>query len=44
MIYQCFPFVEDRINLFPDEPYQGFGLEPESNKFLSLNCPELELP
>jgi hypothetical protein len=44
MIYQCYPFVQDSIKLFPNEPYRGFGLEPESNKLLSLNCPELEDP
>ena len=42
MIYQCYPFTKDRMSLFSDEPYRGFGLEPESNKLLSLNCPELK--
>jgi len=44
MIYQCYPFKKDRINVFPEEPYKGFGLEPEVNKLLTLNCPELKDP
>lgn len=42
MIYQCYPFTKDRMSLFTQEPYKGFGLEPSSNKLLTLNCPELK--
>jgi hypothetical protein len=40
MIYQCF-YRKDHP-LFSEEPYVGFGLEPEVNDSLFTNCPELE--
>lgn len=42
MIYQCYPKKQDEASLFVEEPYTGFGLEPDVNKNLFLNCPELE--
>ena len=42
MIYQCFPFAQDAANLFSEEPYKAFGLEPDVNGVLFKNCPELE--
>ncbi|MHA1482113.1 MAG: hypothetical protein ACTSQA_01585 [Candidatus Heimdallarchaeaceae archaeon] len=42
MLYQCYPKNEHESMLFPQEPYTGFGLEPEVNQDLFLNCPELE--
>tara|TARA_R100001244_G_scaffold118861_1_gene88584 strand:+ start:296 stop:1015 length:720 start_codon:yes stop_codon:yes gene_type:complete len=44
MIYQCYPKKENEKSLFSEEPYEGFGLEPEVNESLFLNCPELEDP
>ena len=44
MIYQCYAREEDKSSLFPAGPYEGFGLEPEVNDTLFLNCPELEDP
>ena len=42
MIYQCYPTKEIQKCMFFEEPYEGFGLEPEANKDLFNNCPELE--
>lgn len=42
MIYQCF-YRKDHP-LFSEEPYVGFGLEPDVNERLFENCPELENP
>jgi len=44
MIYQCYPKKENQKNLFQSDPYVGFGLEPDVNEDLFLNCPELEDP
>jgi len=44
MIYQCYARKEDRKHLFIGGPYKGFGLEPDVNKRLFENCPELEDP
>ena len=40
MIHQC--FYKEGQDLFQEEPYEGFGLEPEVNSALYDNCPELE--
>ena len=42
MIYQCYFKKDHEHSLFPLEPYKGFGLEPEVNSDITLNCPELE--
>lgn len=42
MIYQCYFKKEQEPLLFKQHPYIGFGLEPEVNSELFLNCPELE--
>ncbi len=44
MIFQCYPKSEYKKDLFKTEPYQGFGLERDVNKLLTLNCPELVDP
>lgn len=42
MIYQCYFRPEQRDRLFGNAAiYRGFGLEPEVNPDLTLNCPEL---
>jgi hypothetical protein len=41
LIYQCYPAKEDKKNVFLENAYKGFGLEPEVNKLLTRNCPEL---
>jgi hypothetical protein len=40
MIKQC--YFKQGQPLFEEEPYVGFGLEPEVNDKLFQNCPELE--
>ena len=42
MIYQCYFKEDQRKQLFKSKPYKRFGLEPEVNPNLFLNCPELE--
>ena len=42
MIYQCYFKKDQEPTLFKEEPYTGFGVEPEVNQDLFLNCPELE--
>lgn len=42
MIYQCYYKKSQENYLFPFPMYKGFGLEPEVNLRLFLNCPELE--
>lgn len=44
MIYQCYFNDSSKQRLFQEEPYVGFGLEPEVNSEITLNCPELEDP
>ena len=44
MIYQCYYKKDQEGSLFKEEPYTGFGLEPEVNENLFENCPELEDP
>ena len=44
MIYQCYAREEDKKSLFNEGPYVGFGLEPEVNKKLFEDYPELEDP
>lgn len=41
MIYQCYFKPTQVSSLFSEDCYTGFGLEPECNKDLFLNCPEL---
>jgi len=42
MIYQCYFDENSKTKLFSEEPYVGFGLEPDTNPDLFKNCPELE--
>ncbi len=42
MIYQCYFKKDQQATLFEEEPYEGFGLEPEVNENLFSSCPELE--
>jgi len=42
MIYQCYFKKEHEKHIFQTDCYQGFGLEPEVNSELFINCPELE--
>lgn len=42
MIYQCYFNEQSKEKLFTEEPYVGFGLEPEVNPTITDNCPELE--
>jgi hypothetical protein len=42
MIYQCYFKEDQKEKLFINNPYKEFGLEPEVNNTLFLNCPELE--
>lgn len=42
MIYQCYFKKDQESTLFAEEPYEGFGLEPEVNETLFSSCPELE--
>jgi hypothetical protein len=44
VIYQCYFRAEQQRRLFPHEPYRGFGLEPEVNSQLLIDCPELIAP
>lgn len=44
MIYQCYFNEASKQHLFTEEPYVGFGLEPEVNPEITKNCPELESP
>jgi hypothetical protein len=44
MIYQCYYKQDQDRDLFEQDPYLGFGLEPEVNSTLFDNCPELEDP
>jgi hypothetical protein len=41
LIYQCYFRSDQRSRLFRTECYEGFGLEPDVNDRLTLNCPEL---
>jgi len=41
MIYQLFYKPEHRADLFQNDPYKPFGLEPEVNSELLKNCDEL---
>ncbi|MEH6552262.1 MAG: hypothetical protein V7744_19970 [Pseudomonadales bacterium] len=41
MIYQCYFQQNQRERLFQQDPYMGFGLEPEVNLTVTMNCPEL---
>lgn len=41
MIYQCYFRKDQEARLFTQEPYRGFGLEPELNPTLLEVCPEL---
>lgn len=42
MIFQCYFSPDQKTKLFTGPLYRGFGLEPEVNSDISLNCPELE--
>ena len=42
MIYQCYFRKDQESKLFTSDVYSGFGLEPEVNPDIALNCPELE--
>lgn len=44
MIYQCYLKKEQKEHLFQSSEYTPFGLTPETNPTLLLNCPELEDP
>jgi hypothetical protein len=44
MIYQCYFKKEQESNLFITDIYYPFGLEPQVNPSITLNCPELEDP
>tara|TARA_R100001594_G_scaffold133871_1_gene174760 strand:- start:239 stop:964 length:726 start_codon:yes stop_codon:yes gene_type:complete len=44
MIYQCYFKKDQEPDLFKNSCYEPFGLEPEVNKDLFLNCHELEEP
>lgn len=41
MIYQCYFKKEQEDRLFKTDIYAPFGLEPEVNESITLNCPEL---
>lgn len=42
MIYQCYFREDQKPRLFTTDLYSPFGLEPEVNLEIALNCPELE--
>jgi hypothetical protein len=42
MIYQCYFKKDQESMLFKTDLYSPFGLEPEVNPNIALNCPELE--
>ena len=44
MIYQFYFAEHQKEKLFANPLYRGFGLEPEVNPSITLNCPELERP
>jgi hypothetical protein len=44
MIYQCYYAPDQKLALFRNPVYCGFGLEPEVNPQIAENCPELEDP
>jgi hypothetical protein len=44
MIYQCYFKKDQEPMLFTTSAYTPFGLEPEVNKSITQNCPELEDP
>jgi len=44
MIYQCYFKEGQQSNIFKEEPYIGFGLEPSVNPSITKNCPELADP
>lgn len=44
MIYTCYYAAGQEKLIYPSEVYEGFGLEPDLNKDLLTNCPELKNP
>jgi len=44
MIHQCYFLADHQSRLFGHEPYRPFGLEPDTNPSLLVNCPELAAP
>jgi len=42
MIYQCYFKPDQKKKIFKSNMYEGFGLEPEVNPNIALNCPDLK--